>query len=52
MAIDELIGIIRKNASSGFKWEYRVYEDYGHCPEPSYGDGLKWIFGASNKQYG
>lgn len=52
MAIDELIGIMRENAPSGFKWEYRVYEDHGHCPEPSYSDGLKWIFEARSKRYG
>ncbi len=48
LAIDELFSIIRKNNPFGFEWEYRVYEDHGHCPEPSYGDGLKWIFNARN----
>lgn len=44
LAIKELIGIIRKNQPVGLKWEYKIYKDYGHCPEPSYGDGLQWIF--------
>lgn len=46
LAINELINIMRKNKTIGLKWEYRVYEDHGHCPEPSYGDGLEWIFNA------
>jgi predicted alpha/beta superfamily hydrolase len=44
LAINELIRIIYKNKPIDLKWDYRVYEDYGHCPEPSYGDGLQWIF--------
>lgn len=48
LAINELISIIRKNKPSGLKWKYRVYEDYGHVPEPSYGDGLKWIFNSGS----
>ena len=48
MAINELIDIIKRNNSSGLKWEYRVYEDHGHVPEPSYGDGLEWIFNSGS----
>jgi predicted alpha/beta superfamily hydrolase len=44
LAIDKLIAIIEKNNLVGFRWDYRVYEDYGHCPEPSYRDGLNWMF--------
>lgn len=28
----------------GLRWAYQVYEDHGHVPEPSYGDGLQWLF--------
>ena len=43
-ALSEMIGIIGESNHSGFRWAYKVYDDYGHCPEPSLADGLTWIF--------
>ena len=43
-AIEDLIQIIKEQSQTELNWEYRVYEEHGHCPEPSYSDGLKWIF--------
>jgi predicted alpha/beta superfamily hydrolase len=50
IAIEELVGIIGERNPVGLKWDYRVYENHGHCPEPSYGDGLGWILGARNRR--
>ena len=42
-ALANFIGIIKKADPAGFRYEYRVYPEYGHCPEPSLVDGLIWI---------
>jgi predicted alpha/beta superfamily hydrolase len=47
-AIAELLEIVREKDPVGLKWHYEVYEDHGHCPEPSYADGLRWNFMARN----
>lgn len=43
IAINELTEIITENIECGLEWEYKVYANHGHCPEPSHGDGLYWI---------
>ncbi len=42
-ALAKLIDIIKNTNPSGFRYEYKVYPEYGHCPEPSLIDGLKWL---------
>ncbi len=40
----EMILVSIKNANpAGFRYEYKMYPEYGHCPEPSLVDGLKWL---------
>ena len=41
--LGKLIEIIKNTNPSGFLYEYKVYPEFGHCPEPSLVDGLKWL---------
>jgi predicted alpha/beta superfamily hydrolase len=43
-SILEFIEIIKKKNPPGFRWDFRVYEQDDHCPEPAYAGGLQWIF--------
>jgi predicted alpha/beta superfamily hydrolase len=42
-ALAKLIKIIKNTNPSGFCYEYKVYPEFGHCPEPSLVDGLNWL---------
>jgi predicted alpha/beta superfamily hydrolase len=42
-ALNRLCEIVNDAKPADFSLEYKVYDDYGHCPEPSLADGLSWM---------
>lgn len=41
-ALSDFIGTIHKYGKKKVRLNYKVYENYGHCPDPSFIDGIQW----------
>lgn len=48
-ALSEFTAIKNKYGNKKVHLNYKVYEDYGHCPEPSFIDGIQWIIQEKDK---
>ena len=42
--IPDFVDLIESRSSSGFIFQYKYYEEEGHCPTPTLTDGLKSFF--------
>ena len=47
IALTAINKAIQEINPAGFNWKYMVYPEHGHLPEPSFADGLAWIFSQS-----
>ena len=42
--IPEFVALLSEKSPANLAWDYRYYENEGHCPTPTLRDGLVWLF--------
>lgn len=43
-SVPDFITLLEEHSPESLAWDYRYYENEGHCPAPTLRDGLIWIF--------